>query len=173
VEYLPGKSALLPLKFKTPMGSVTMDWIVNEIKPMIDREYRTLPDRENTAIGGSSMGGLMALLGIVKYNRFFSKAACVSIAFEVCFRDILPMLRSTRLDADTKVFMSWGTMEAFRLKDRSQNDTTSVTYRKNMQTAKLLKKAGANVKLLCQVGGKHCEAHWEKQNPTYMNYLWK
>jgi predicted alpha/beta superfamily hydrolase len=173
VEYLPGKSALLPLKFKTPMGSVTMDWIVNEIKPMIDREYRTLPDRENTAIGGSSMGGLMALLGIVKYNRFFSKAACVSIAFEVCFRDILPMLRSTRLDADTKVFMSWGTMEAFRLKDRSQNDTTSVTYRKNMQTAKLLKKAGADVKLLCQVGGKHCEAHWEKQNPTYMNYLWK
>lgn len=173
VEYLPGKSALLPLKFKTPMGSVTMDWIVNEIKPMIDREYRTLPDRENTAIGGSSMGGLMALLGIVKYNQFFSKAACVSIAFEVCFRDILPMLRSTRLDADTRVFMSWGTMEAFRLKDRSQKDTTSVTYRQNMQTAKLLKKAGANVKLLCQVGGKHCEAHWEKQNPTYMNYLWK
>ena len=173
IEYLPAKSAMPPLLFRTPMGVQTMDWIVDEIKPMIDREYRTLSDRGNTAIGGSSMGGLMALLGIVKYNPWFSKAACVSVAFEVCFRDLLPMLRSTHLEADTKVFMSWGTMEAFRLKDRTKNDTTSSTYRKNMQAAKLLKKAGADVKLLCQVGGKHCEAHWELQNPTYMNYLWK
>jgi predicted alpha/beta superfamily hydrolase len=173
VEYLPAKSVLPPLLFKTPMGSQTMDWIVEEIKPMIDREYRTMPERENTAIGGSSMGGLMALLAIVKYNRWFSKAACVSIAFEVCYRDLLPMLRSTPLESDTKVYMSWGTMEAFRLKDPTKNDTTSVTHRKNMHTAKLLKKGGADVKLLSQVGGKHCEAHWEMQNPTYMNYLWK
>lgn len=173
VEYLPGKSMILPLMFKEPMGCKTMDWIVNEIKPMIDREYRTLPDREHTAIGGSSMGGLMALLGIVKYNPWFSKAACVSVAFGVCFRDLLPMLRNTQLETDTKVYMSWGTMEAYRLKDRTKNDTTSLTYRMNMQTAKLLKKAGADVKLLCQVGGKHCEAHWELQNSAYMNYLWK
>lgn len=44
-----------------PMGKATMDWIVNEIKPVIDRDYRTVPFRECTAIGGSSMGGLMAL----------------------------------------------------------------------------------------------------------------
>ncbi len=173
VEYLPAKSTIPPLLFKAPMGSQTMDWIVNEIKPMIDREYRTLPDRGNTAIGGSSMGGLMALLGIVKYNQWFSKAACVSTAFGVCFRDLLPMLRHCMLESDTRIFFSWGTQEAFRLKDRTQKDTTSVTYRQNKQAAKLLKKAGADVKLLCQVGGKHCEAHWEMQNPTYMNYLWK
>ena len=41
-----------------PQGQATMDWIVNEIKPMIDREYRTIPFRECTAIGGSSMGSL-------------------------------------------------------------------------------------------------------------------
>ena len=40
VEYLPGKSTLPPLLFKTPMGCQTMDWIVNEIKPVIDKEYR-------------------------------------------------------------------------------------------------------------------------------------
>ena len=173
VEYLPGKSTLPPLLFKTPMGCQTMDWIVNEIKPMIDREYRTLPGREHTAIGGSSMGGLMALLGIVKYNRWFSKAACVSVAFEVCFRGLKPALRTCSLESDTRIYMSCGTMEAYGLNDRTQNDTTSRTYRQNMITAKLLKKAGADVKLLCQVGGKHCEAHWELQNPAYMNYLWK
>ena len=173
IEYLPAKSAMPPLLFRTPMGVQTMDWIVDDIKPMIDREYRTLSDRGNTAIGGSSMGGLMALLGIVKYNRWFSKAACVSTAFGVCFRHMLPMLRCCTLESDTRIFLSWGTQEAYGLKDRTRKDTTSVTYRQNIHAARLLKKTGADVKLLCQVGGKHCEAHWELQNPTYMNYLWK
>ena len=115
----------------------------------------------------------LALLGIVKYNRWFSKASCVSVAFEVCFRRMLPMLQECKLEPDTRIYMSWGTMEAFGLKDRTQNDTSSRTYRLNIRTAKLLKKAGADVKLLCQVGGKHCEAHWEMQNSTYMDYLWK
>ena len=173
IEYLPSKSPLPPLLLKTPMGEQTMDWIVHEIKPMIDREYRTKADREHTAIAGSSMGGLMALLGIVKYNSWFSKAACVSTAFGVCYRTLLPMLRSCVLDADTKIFLSWGTMEAYRLKDRTKKDITSITYRQNMTAARLLKKAGAEVKLLCQIGGKHCEAHWEMQNPVFMNFLWK
>ena len=35
--------------------------VVNEIKPMIDKRYRTQTDRDHTAIGGSSLGGLAAL----------------------------------------------------------------------------------------------------------------
>ena len=53
-EYLPYKVWMHKFfrKFK-PMGGVTMDWIVHEIKPMIDREYRTLPDRANTGIAAA------------------------------------------------------------------------------------------------------------------------
>ena len=36
-------------------------FVVEEIKPFIDREYRTLPGRSDTAIAGSSMGGLASL----------------------------------------------------------------------------------------------------------------
>ena len=39
-------------------GKAYLDWMVNELKPLIDAKYPTLPDRGNTAIGGSSMGGL-------------------------------------------------------------------------------------------------------------------
>lgn len=42
-------------------GKAYLDWMVQELKPLIDAKYPTLPDRENTAIGGSSMGGLMSL----------------------------------------------------------------------------------------------------------------
>ena len=36
-------------------GKLTMDWITQELKPEIDRSYRTLPDRDHTLIGGSSI----------------------------------------------------------------------------------------------------------------------
>ena len=44
-EYMPYPSEGWFGQFE-PCGEVTMDWIVNEIKPMIDREYRTIPFRE-------------------------------------------------------------------------------------------------------------------------------
>lgn len=172
-EYLPYKAGPGFLWNFKPMGAQTMDWIVNEIKPMIDREYRTLPQREYTAIGGSSMGGLMSLFAIIKYNQWFSKAACVSSAMAFCFRSLVKAVSSCELDSDTKVYLSWGTQEAFGLRDKSKPDYTSLTYRQNQKTAKLLKRAGADIKLVCQVNGRHCEADWEKQNPRYMNYLWK
>ena len=89
-EYLPDPAAASShfARFY-PMGHSTMEWIANEVKPMIDRDYRTLPDREFTGIGGSSMGGLMALYAGAQYNHVFSKAACVSSAIGFCVRPLL------------------------------------------------------------------------------------
>ena len=42
-------------------GKELMNWVIDELKPMIDHKYRTYPFRECSAIAGSSMGGLMAL----------------------------------------------------------------------------------------------------------------
>lgn len=57
-----------------------MNWMVNELKPYIDEHFRTLPDRRNTILAGSSMGGLMALYGATAYNSVFQRAACLSPA---------------------------------------------------------------------------------------------
>lgn len=59
-------------------GSTTMNWMVNELKPYIDEHFRTLPDRRNTILAGSSMGGLMALYGAAAYNSVFQRRpACL------------------------------------------------------------------------------------------------
>ena len=58
-------------------GRVYMNWLVTTLKPYIDANYRTLPDRCNTIICGSSMGGLMALYGATVYNHVFQRAACL------------------------------------------------------------------------------------------------
>ncbi len=58
-----------------------MDFIAHELKPFVDKNYRTKPEPEFTAVGGSSMGGLISFMLAWEYPDIFSKAACLSPAF--------------------------------------------------------------------------------------------
>ncbi|MCP5092097.1 MAG: alpha/beta hydrolase [Gammaproteobacteria bacterium] len=62
-------------------GEGYMDFIVNQLKPMIDQKYRTLSDRDNTAILGSSMGGLISHYAVTHYPNIFSKAGIFSPSY--------------------------------------------------------------------------------------------
>ena len=155
-----------------PMGNDTMDWIVNEIKPMIDREFRTIPFRECTAIGGSSMGGIMALYAGVHYNRWFSKAACISTAMGFCMGPVMEDLRKSAISPDSRFFLSWGTHEAHGIEDPHKEDTSSQTYLWNTRVRKALEEKGAAAVTYSQVEGYHCEASWELQVPLFMDFLW-
>ncbi|MFM5886155.1 MAG: alpha/beta hydrolase [Novosphingobium sp.] len=53
-------------------------WIADTLKPWVDRHFRTLPGRDDTAIAGSSMGGLMSCYAFVARPQVFGRAACVS-----------------------------------------------------------------------------------------------
>ena len=172
-EYLPYRAAPGYFHRFKPMGQATMDWIVGEIKPFIDANYPTLPDRAHTGIAGSSMGGLMALYAGVRYNDWFSKAGCVSSAIGFCIRSVLKDARNCPIRPDTRFFLSWGTKEAYGLKNTDREDRSSRSYRWNLQTAQALGQHGAQTRLYCQVGGAHCEADWEKQLPTMMPWLWE
>ncbi len=55
-----------------------LKFLTAELKPMIDKRYRTKRDRDHTAIVGSSMGGLISLYAIAEYPRVFGMAGCVS-----------------------------------------------------------------------------------------------
>ncbi len=172
-EYLPypARTGSHFDRFK-PLGGLTMEWIVQEVKPAIDRDYRTIPFRECTAVGGSSMGGLMSLYAAVHYNRWFSKAACISTAMGFCMRPLMADMRSNAMDPDTRIYLSWGTKEAWGLKNTDREDRSSKTCGWNRRVADQAAGSGAAVKIRCQVGGGHCEADWEKLVPEFMDFLW-
>ncbi len=67
----------------TPKGHLYMKGIVEKIKPFIDSKYRTLTGRNNTAVAGSSLGGLISMMCAWEYPEVFSKAACFSPAFKI------------------------------------------------------------------------------------------
>jgi predicted alpha/beta superfamily hydrolase len=68
---------------KTKIGSTYLNFIIEELKPFIDKTYRTLPDFKNTAVGGSSSGGLISFILAWENPDVFSKAACLSPAFKI------------------------------------------------------------------------------------------
>ncbi len=155
------------------IGDATLRWITEQVKPLIDQEYRTYASRECAGIAGSSMGGLMALYGVLRYNSCFSKAACVSSAISFCMPRVYQDLKSYPVDSNTRVYLSWGTREAPGVTDHEHEDRTSGTSRRNRGIAARLAAQGAAVQIYCQVGGGHCEADWERQVPGFMEFLWK
>ena len=58
-----------------------LDFIVNTLKPYIDKHYRTKPAAKHTAIFGSSLGGLVSFYGVLKYPEVFGKAGVFSPSF--------------------------------------------------------------------------------------------
>jgi predicted alpha/beta superfamily hydrolase len=61
-----------------PKSDAYLKFLVEEVKPFIDSNYRTLPDQANTLIMGSSMGGLISLYALTEYPQVFGGAGCVS-----------------------------------------------------------------------------------------------
>lgn len=70
--------AEVKLKGQPVLGDKYAEFVVSTLKPLIDSTYPTLTDRENTAVMGSSMGGLMSLYLISEYPEVFGGAGCLS-----------------------------------------------------------------------------------------------
>ena len=153
-----------------------MQAIVDELKPFIDREFPTIPFRECTGIGGSSMGGLMACFALVRFNRFFSKAACLSPSIGSVSGKLWHEMNNTSLSPDTRAYFSWGTMEGYGGLQKIapwKDDKTSWVYKSCRVTANKIEQQGGSAKLYCQIGGRHCEEDWEKQLGLFMPFLWQ
>jgi predicted alpha/beta superfamily hydrolase len=58
-----------------------LDFIVNTLKPYIDKNYRTKTKPKNTILFGSSLGGLVSYYGALKYSEIFGKAGVFSPSF--------------------------------------------------------------------------------------------
>ncbi len=143
-------------------GRSYMNWLTGTLKPMIDEEYRTLPDRDNTLICGSSMGGLMALYGAVAYNRYFRRAACLSPSLWLSPAKVMELVAKSRIANDTCIYMDYGAQEMFN----HDANTAALT-----STVQLLLAKRVDLTFRVVPGGTHSEASWEQQIPIFMQCL--
>lgn len=86
-----------------------MEYIVNELKSKIDTEYRTLPDREHTAIIGASLGGLFANYVLMHHSDKFSMAGALSPSFQ--YSDEFLELPDQMTNSNAKLYLNVGSHE--------------------------------------------------------------
>jgi enterochelin esterase-like enzyme len=82
-EYEPG-----------PLCEAYMDFVIHNLKPFIDKNYRTKPDAKNTAVGGSSAGALVSFMLAWQHPEVFAKVACLSPAFKIEKIDYITPVRN-------------------------------------------------------------------------------
>jgi enterochelin esterase-like enzyme len=70
-----------------PLSDEYLRFVVTELKPFIDANYRTEKGRDATFLMGSSMGGLISMYGMQKYPDVFGGAACLSTHWPAMFGD--------------------------------------------------------------------------------------
>ena len=146
----------------TGRGEDTMQWMIRVFKRQIDRKFRTLPDREHTFIAGSSMGGLMSLYAVMKHNDVFSRAACLSPSLWTDPEKLMHLVKTTKLDPNTVVYMDYGSKELGN-HDNMLRGFTDFT------AALMMRRVYVDSRLVPE--GEHCEACWEKQIPIFMKTL--
>ena len=160
-EYSPFNFSFKKLNVKG-RGKSTMHWFTRVLKPIIDKKYPTLPQREHTFIAGSSMGGLMSLYAVIAHNDVYSRAACLSPSLWTAPWRISDLVQRAKLSPDTVIYMDYGSREMGNRK-AMQKLFASVTARL------MEKKVWVTSRIV--PNGDHCEACWEEQVPVFMTCL--
>ena len=158
-EYTPFSFEAKPWGKIKARGKITMDWLTGEFKPCVDANYPTIPDRGHTFIGGSSMGGLMTIYALMRYNKYFSRGAALSPACRFSPDKVLGLISGARI-SKTHLYMDMG--------EKEMNAADRKLYAE--VTAALINK-GVLVESRVVPKGKHNEASWEKQLPFIMDSL--
>jgi predicted alpha/beta superfamily hydrolase len=95
-------------------------FVVDEVKPFIDANYRTLPGRESTGIMGSSLGGIASLYIAWTHPEVFSKVGAMSTAWWWSNAQIIDFLEERDTPPGVRVWLDMGTAEDST--DRNRDD---------------------------------------------------
>lgn len=174
VEYFSAKDmrTFTALYLKTPLqGDDYLKFLVKELKPYIDKSFPTLPDRDNTFIAGSSMGGLISLYALCEYPDVFGGAACISTHWiggwppvvEYIPDGILQYLKAKLPSPENhKIYFDYGTETLDQYYKPYQVQVNKIMLSKGYSTGWITKEfAGEN----------HSEASWKKRLSVPMEFL--
>ena len=148
-EYTPWKND----EYGGGNGAAYGKFIVEELKPFIDKNYRTKTDRNNTGTMGSSLGGVISMYLGMEYPETFGKIGAFSPAFwwsEECRKQV----EKQGLIPNTKVYMNVGLNEHKWITsgtEKMEKTLTKVGYTNENLMTKYIE------------GGTHSERFWQSQ----------
>jgi predicted alpha/beta superfamily hydrolase len=88
-----------------------LDFLVDVVKPRVDRMFRTRHERDATAILGSSMGGLVSLYAYFRYPSVFGRAAAMSPSLWFGHGAVLDFIGEARMPPRGRLYVDVGASE--------------------------------------------------------------
>jgi len=143
-------------------GDRYLRFVIETIKPRIDRRYRTDRARDATAIAGSSMGGLISLYGFFAAPRVFGRLAALSPSLWFGGRRVLDFVEAAGRP-EGRIYLDAGTAEG------------ADTLRDARRLARLLRRKGYHSKDALRYveveRHRHTETDWARRLPGALEFL--
>jgi predicted alpha/beta superfamily hydrolase/uncharacterized protein involved in tolerance to divalent cations len=171
-EYIPFAAPNLP----DAQGDLYVNFIADTIKPMIDRDFRTLPGRATTGIMGSSLGGLISLYAFFQRSDTFGLAGVVSPALRWGKEGIFPFV-TRAASAPGKIYLDVGTAEGTGLDADPQSQRSFAEHyvqqvrRMNALLKRKGYRAGETLLYVEEEGAVHHESAWARRLPAALRFL--
>jgi predicted alpha/beta superfamily hydrolase len=176
LEYLPPAvkdSLTRQLLDGKPQADNYLRFLVKELKPFVDSVFTTIPDKENTFIAGSSMGGLISMYALCEYPEVFGGAACLSTHWIGNFQknDEIPAAFAQYIKTslppavDHKFYFDYGTVGLDSLYKPYQLKINSILATKGYTTKSWKTKEFK--------GADHSEKSWNKRLDIPLLFLLK
>lgn len=142
--------------------------IVEELKPFIDKTYRTRKEALDTAIGGSSLGGLVSLHLGLKYPKVFGKLLIASPSVWWDDQFLIRQVKNLKAHTNAKIWLDMGTREG-----------DPASQQRNVEDARALRdaliskgwKLNTDLKYLEVEGAEHSEEAWAERVEPMLRFL--
>ena len=164
-EYMPHRS-LHPVMLRV-YGTRYPSFLFKEVIPFMTRNYRVSTEPENTGLGGSSLGALIALYTVAVRPGAIGRLLLESPSLWASNRQLIRQSRAVKRWPE-RVFLATGTAEAGR-KDKDQSMVDDVR-----ELASILRRAGLDdqrLKLVVDEGASHHESAWARRFPDALSFL--
>ena len=164
-EYMPHRS-MHPMKLRV-RGRHYPDFLMKEVMPFVERNYRVVTGPENTGLGGSSLGALIALHTAMVRPGVIGRLLIESPSLWVSNRQAIRESRSVRIWPE-RIFLAIGTAEAGSA-ERSRTVVDDVR-----ELAAIVRRAVLSeqrLRLVIRDGAGHNEAAWAERFPEALQSL--
>jgi len=164
-EYMPHRS-LHPVMLRV-QGRRYPDFLMKEVMPFVGQHYRAATGPENTGLGGSSLGALVALYTVIARPGEFGRLLLESPSLWASNRQLIKDSRPVRIWPE-RIFLSVGTAEA-GVAARSRSVVNDVR-----ELAAIMRRAVLSEKrlrLVVKEGAGHSEAAWAERFPEALRFL--
>jgi predicted alpha/beta superfamily hydrolase len=148
-------------------GEPYLRFMVDHLKPWVDRTYRTRPDAPSTAVAGSSLGGLISLWAGLRHPEVFGRVGAFSPSVMWAYRQLFRHW-SAHTRHWTRIYLDAGEHEWVDVGGGLDYGEATRAFYEHLRS---LGYGDHEVRLVLEPGGEHNELAWQRRLPDALRWL--